>query len=97
MAFQVKGGENVQSKDIDALLGAMEKQERVEGVFVCSQCVRRSEFATPEAAAAVAQYLLLPKPICPECSYETVLEPADRNRSSFFCENCSQEIFDIEE
>jgi site-specific DNA-methyltransferase (adenine-specific) len=33
-AFQVKGGVNVQSKDIDALLGAMEKHKCVLGVFL---------------------------------------------------------------
>ncbi len=33
-AFQVKGGENVQSKDIDALLGAMQKHKCEMGVFL---------------------------------------------------------------
>jgi site-specific DNA-methyltransferase (adenine-specific) len=33
-AFQVKGGETVQSKDIDALLGAMEKHKCEMGVFL---------------------------------------------------------------
>ncbi|MBI5477051.1 MAG: restriction endonuclease [Ignavibacteriales bacterium] len=35
-AFQVKGGENVQSKDIDALLGAMQKHKCEMGVFLCA-------------------------------------------------------------
>jgi site-specific DNA-methyltransferase (adenine-specific) len=34
VAFQVKGGEKVQSKDIDALLGAMEKHKCQMGVFL---------------------------------------------------------------
>ena len=33
-AFQVKGGESVQSKDIDALMGAMQKHECELGVFL---------------------------------------------------------------
>ena len=33
-AFQVKGGQNIQSKDIDALLGAMEKHKCELGVFL---------------------------------------------------------------
>jgi len=33
-AFQVKGGEKVQSKDIDALLGAMEKHKCDMGIFL---------------------------------------------------------------
>ncbi|MBI1806561.1 MAG: restriction endonuclease [Ignavibacteria bacterium] len=33
-AFQVKGGETVQSKDIDALMGAMQKHECALGVFL---------------------------------------------------------------
>jgi len=33
-AFQVKGGENVQSKDIDALIGAMAKHKCELGVFL---------------------------------------------------------------
>lgn len=36
VAFQVKGGEKVQSKDIDALLGAMEKHKCDMGVFLTS-------------------------------------------------------------
>lgn len=35
-AFQVKGGEKVQSKDIDALLGAMSKHKCEMGVFLTS-------------------------------------------------------------
>jgi site-specific DNA-methyltransferase (adenine-specific) len=34
VAFQVKGGENVQSKDIDALVGAMSKHKCELGVFL---------------------------------------------------------------
>jgi site-specific DNA-methyltransferase (adenine-specific) len=34
VAFQVKGGENVQSKDIDALVGAMSKHKCEIGVFL---------------------------------------------------------------
>jgi len=34
VAFQVKGGEKVQSKDIDALLGAMEKHKCQMGIFL---------------------------------------------------------------
>ena len=33
-AFQVKGGQHIQSKDIDALLGAMEKHKCEIGVFL---------------------------------------------------------------
>ena len=33
-AFQVKGGEHVESKDIDALLGAMDKHKCEIGVFL---------------------------------------------------------------
>ena len=33
-AFQVKGGVNIQSKDIDALLGAMDKHKCELGVFL---------------------------------------------------------------
>jgi site-specific DNA-methyltransferase (adenine-specific) len=33
-AFQVKGGQHIQSKDIDALLGAMEKHKCELGVFL---------------------------------------------------------------
>jgi site-specific DNA-methyltransferase (adenine-specific) len=36
VAFQVKGGEQVQSKDIDALLGAMEKHKCQMGIFLTS-------------------------------------------------------------
>ncbi len=34
VAFQVKGGEHVQSKDIDALLGAIEKHKCAMGIFL---------------------------------------------------------------
>ena len=36
VAFQVKGGEKVQSKDIDALLGAMDKHNCQMGIFLTS-------------------------------------------------------------
>ncbi|MDP2363349.1 MAG: restriction endonuclease, partial [Ignavibacteria bacterium] len=36
-AFQVKGGANIESKDIDALRGAMEKQKCELGVFLTTK------------------------------------------------------------
>ncbi len=53
VAFQVKGGEKVQSKDIDALLGAIEKHKCDMGVFLTTAEPTKPMFDTVAGAGFV--------------------------------------------
>jgi site-specific DNA-methyltransferase (adenine-specific) len=54
VAFQVKGGENVQSKDIDALIGAMSKHKCELGVFLTAAKPTKPMLETTAGAGFVS-------------------------------------------